>query len=55
MEEDQMGFRPNRYTIDNIFINRLIFKKLMNLIYIYICITYFLTMYRRLSLYIGIK
>jgi len=25
MEEGQMEFRPNRYTIDNIFINSLIF------------------------------
>jgi hypothetical protein len=52
-----VGFRPNRYTIDNIFINRLIFRKSMNFIYIYIyiCIIYFLTMHRRLSLYIGIK
>jgi hypothetical protein len=33
-----MGFRSNGYTIDNIFINRLIFKKLMNFIYIYIYI-----------------
>jgi len=28
MEEGQMGFHPNRYTIDTIFINRLFLKAL---------------------------
>ena len=51
---NQMGFRPNRSTIDNIFIVREIFvRKAMSIILI--CITYLWITHMLLTLFIGIN
>ena len=53
LEDNQTGFRPNRSTIDNIFLVRQISRKAMRIILI--CITYLWITHMLFTLFIGIK
>ena len=53
LEDNQTGFRPNRSTIDNIFLVRQISRKAMRIILI--CITYLWITHILLTLFIEIK